>query len=296
MSKDDNVKKWVIVIVLALIWGSSFILMKRGLEFYTPSQVASFRLIFTSLILLPVFIKNINIYFTKNWIWFFAAGWIGNGIPAFLFTNAQKSITSSLAGMLNSLTPLFTLIIGALFFSVRTKKLNVIGVIIGLIGAIVLIWASSKAGISGSVSGSLLVVFATFLYGTNANILKNKLGSFNPIHVTAFAFCSTGLLIAPYFILTNDFSALINLNSVAWKALMYIFILALFGSAFSVIAFNYLLKITSALFASSVTYLMPIVSIIWGFADNESLNLFQILSIVIILTGIYLVNKREKTV
>jgi drug/metabolite transporter (DMT)-like permease len=282
--------KWFTLLLLGFVWGSSFILMKKSLVVYTPNEVAQLRLLVTAIAFLPITIYQFRVLIGKDFKWFFASGWMGNGIPAFLFTNAQTKIASSLAGMLNSLTPLFTMIVGILFFHIRPKKNKVFGVIIGFLGAVSLIWASKGIDVSGSLRAAGLVVLATIMYGMNANVLKSKLSHHHPVNITAFTFFITGFSWLPFLLWNSDVISFFTDESHR-QAFLYIAILSLAGSGFSVVLFNVLVKKTSAIFASSVTYLIPVFAILWGLSDGETIQVFQFVSIGIILTGIYLVNR-----
>lgn len=278
------------ILLLAFIWGSSFILMKKGLVAYSHNEVAALRMVIAFLCFLPFILYNIKKVDKKYWKYLIIVGLFGNGIPAFLFTKAETGISSSLAGMLNSLVPLFTITLGVLFFKVPTNKLKFIGVFIGLIGAVMLITGNGFNIGESETSYSFYVIAATLCYAISVNTIKKHLQEVNSIVVSSFAFLFIGppLLI---YLFTTDFVYTTFNNPKATTALSYIFILSLFGTAFSLIIFNMLVKQTSALFASTVTYLIPVFAIMWGVLDGEFINLIQVLGIVVILVGIYFVNK-----
>lgn len=278
------------ILLLAFIWGSSFILMKKGLVAYSHHEVATLRIVIAFLCFLPFILYNIKKVDKKYWKHLIIVGLFGNGIPAFLFTKAETGLNSSLAGMLNSLVPLFTILLGVLFFKVPTNKLKFIGVFIGLIGAVMLITGNGFDISESETSYSFYVIAATLCYAISVNTIKKYLQEVNSIVVSSFAFLFIGppLLI---YLFTTDFVHTTFNNPEATTALSYIFILSLFGTAFSLIIFNMLVKQTSALFASTVTYLIPVFAIMWGIFDGELINLIQVLGIVVILVGIYFVNK-----
>ena len=282
--------QWVILLILAFIWGSSFILMKRGLEVYSHSVVAALRISIAFLFLLPFAIRNLKKVEKKYWKYIIASGFLGNGIPAFLFTKAQTEISSSLSGMLNSLTPIFALVVGILLFKTKTETLKIIGVFIGFIGAIGLI-ASNGIDIGNSkMAYSFFVVLATICYAFSVNIIKVNLKEIGSVVITSIAFVSIGPLAITY-LFTTDFITISSNNSQAGTALFYISILAIFGTAISVVLFNMLIKKTSTLFASSVTYLIPFFAIMWGIIDGEKLNIMQLISLIITIIGVYCINK-----
>lgn len=280
----------IALLVLAFIWGSSFILMKRGLVAYSHNEVATLRMVISFLCFLPVIIYNFKKVDKKYWKYLFMVGLFGNGIPAFLFTKAETGLNSSLAGMLNSLTPLFTIILGVVIFKVPSNKFKFIGVLIGLIGAIMLLTGNGFDLGDSKTSYSFYVVLATFCYAISVNVIKRYLQEVNAIVVSSFAFLFIGPPLLIYLFSTNFVVTTAN-NPVAPLALLYISILAIFGTVFSLILFNTLIKQTTALFASTVTYLIPIFAIMWGIFDGELINLIQVLGIVVILVGIYFINK-----
>lgn len=286
-------KKWqlFILFVLAFIWGSSFILMKRGMEVYSANQVASLRIFIAFISLFPFFIKYLRAVDKKKIPFFVIVGLFGNGIPAFLFTSAQTGISSSLSGMLNSLTPLFTILIGALFFKTHVTFAKIIGVVLGLIGAVGLIWAGGIEHFGNNLLYGLLVIAATLCYAISVNTIKTHLQQTDAMIVTSMAFFFIGIPIGTY-LFTTDFIAVTKNNPHAASALGYIFILSTIGTSLAVLVFNFLIKHTSAVFASSVTYLIPITAIFWGWLDGESLNLLHLLFITLILFAVYMVNKK----
>ncbi|MCB9174140.1 MAG: DMT family transporter [Flavobacteriales bacterium] len=283
---------WQIIalLLLAFVWGSSFILMKRGLVAYSHNEVATLRMVIAFLCFLPFILSNIKKVDRKYWKHLVIVGLFGNGIPAFLFTKAETGLSSSLTGMLNSLVPLFTIILGVLIYKVPTNKLKFIGVFIGLCGAAMLIGGNGLDIENSKTSYSIYVIMATLCYAISVNSIKKYLQDVNSIVVSSFAFLFIGPPLLVYLFTTDFVYTTIN-NPVAPTALMFIVILSVFGTALSLIIFNMLVKQTSALFASTVTYLIPIFAIMWGIIDGEVINLIQILGIVVILIGIYFVNK-----
>jgi len=283
---------WIILLSLVFIWGSSFILMKKGLIVFSSEEVAALRISITFIVLFPFFLKNIRNVTGKQWLLIAITGIIGNGIPAFLFTKAQTVIDSSLAGILNALTPLFTLIVGIIFFTRKSKWFNVAGVFIGFAGAAGLLALGEKTNLSGNISYGIYVVIATILYAFNINIIKQYLTVINSVTYTSFAFFIIGIP-ALVYVFTTDFIYKMETNDKAIMSLTYIIILAVIGTALATVAYNYLLKISSTLFAASVTYMMPIVAVLWGVYDGEVFKAGNIIWIILILTGVFLVNTRK---
>jgi drug/metabolite transporter (DMT)-like permease len=289
ISLESKSWQWLALILLSLIWGSSFILMKRGLESYSNTQVAAFRIFFSFIFLLPLTLRNLKIIRRDNLRSLIIVGLVGFAIPAFLFSKAQTSIDSLLAGILNSLTPLFTLIVGVLLYRSSAKWMNITGLFIGLIGALGLMWNGDMQILKGINSYALFVVAATICYGVNVNEVKFKLSRLTSLQITSMAFVFTGPIAGIYLLFTDLQTSFQTTNAI--MNLCYIGILALFSSVIAVLIFNHLIKFTTPLFASSVTYLIPFVAIIWGIIDGEAFGLLQILWICIILLGVYLVNK-----
>lgn len=283
--------QWILLIFLAFVWGSSFILMKRGLVSFDNTQVASLRILVSFIFLSPIIIKNFKKIKKSQWINIFIAGLLGSGIPAFLFTKAQTHISSSLSGMLNSLVPLFTVIIGLLFFGLKLRWLKIIGVVVGLVGAIGLL--STGEGISltnDDFTYGFYVVLATICYALNINFIKTRLVAVNSINITSFGFLLIGPLSGIY-LFTTDFTEILQQDPQAWTNFFYICLLAIFGTSIAVILFNMIIKKVSAVFASSVTYIIPVFAIFWGFVDGENILPMQLICIAFILTGVYIVNK-----
>ncbi len=281
------------MIILALIWGSSFILMKKGLVVFDPDQVASIRMLASFIFLLPFIATHVKDIPADKWKWIFATGLFGNGIPAFLFATAQTVIPSATAGILNSLTPVFTLIIGYFIFKSDISWMKILGVLLGFAGAAALIFASYNGSILSISWFSLLIVAATLCYATSVNIMRHKLKEVRSLLISGFALCLVGPPTGLY-LFTTDFTERMSSNPGAGMALVYVLLLALFGTAISIVMFNYLVKISGAIFASSVTYLIPIVALGWGFADGERLSLIHMIAMGGILAGVYLINLKKK--
>lgn len=287
---------WIILIVLALIWGSSFILMKRGLDVYTSDEVAGLRILISFLFLSPLLFRHVKKELWKHWKSFFAMGLFGNFIPAFLFTKAETGISSSLAGILNSLTPLFTLLLGVIIFKARTRLINVVGLIIGFVGAVGLMTVGKNVDFGSNLSYGSYILLATFFYGLTVNIIKSKLGEINSVTATVWAMMFIGPMAGVYVFGFTDFTTRLTANPAALHSLGYISLLAIFGTALSVMIFNVLIRNTNALFASSVTYLIPIVAMGWGVVDGDSIVLLHFVWIAFILFGVFLVNRKKKGV
>lgn len=284
-----SASSYFLLIFLAIVWGSSFILMKEGLKFYNQWQVAAFRISLAGVSLLP-FVRWRNVKIKRSDIKILAlSGLLGNAIPAFLFTAAQTKLSSSLTGALNSLTPLFVLIIGLLFLGVAFNKYKLWGVIVGLAGALMLVFSKGFTLEENDLSYTFLIVIAAIFYGANVNIIKYKLGHYPPLIVAAVPLGLMSILTLTVLFFVGFPMELAVEQSV--RSTVAVSILALVGTAFSLVLFNRLIQQTNAVFASSVTYLIPIVALAWGFMDGEQIKVLQIAGLLTVLLAIKIVNK-----
>lgn len=284
---------WGILLILVLTWGSSFILMKRGLEHYSHTQLALLRISIACIFLIPFVIRSIKKVDRKK-LWYISiVGIIGNGIPAFLFAKAQTGIDSSLAGILNSLTPLFTLIVGLFFFSYKARWINISGVFIGLAGTVGLMSISGNQSLDVNFSYGLYIILATVLYAVNLNIIKKYLDNTDSVTITAFAFLIIGIPALLCLLFFTDFLSVVSSQAGALEGLGYIAILGVFGSGLAVILHNKLIKTSGVLFAASVTYMIPIVAVLWGIADGEAFEPVYLFWIALILLGVFMVNRLD---
>ncbi|GAB4321381.1 MAG: DMT family transporter [Bacteroidales bacterium] len=286
-------KKWFqfsILLALAMIWGSSFILIKIGLKSFSNTQSAALRLFFASLVLLPLAWKNRSHFSRKDLKSLLIAAFIGSFIPAFLFTKAQTRIDSATAGILNSLTPVFTLIVGLLWHRTRVTGWQITGLFLGLLGAVGLITQGTPGAISFNSYG-FFVVLATLCYGFNVNQIKSYLTHLNGIRITAFSFMFI-FPAATLWLLTEDFSGVPMSPGWGWH-LSALAVLGIIGTAFAMLLMNSLIRYTSAVFASSVTYIIPVFAILWGLADGEIITAGDLGFMAVILGGVYLINSRR---
>jgi len=295
MSNKSTYIPWLILFVLALTWGSSFILIKHGLMGFggDSSIVGALRIVISFLVLLPLAIAKLGKVKRRHWMVLALVGVISNAAPSFLFAQAQTHIDSNTAGILNSLTTLFTLIIGLAFFKLKPKWFNIGGVFIGLIGAIGLIHFSGDGGFVFNIKYAVYVLMATLCYATAVNLIKEYLADLDALSITSVSFLLIGIPLTVYLIFFTDFVHDLSTTKEAWAGLGYISILGIIGTALALIFFNNLIKMTSALFAASVTYMIPIVAIAWGLIDGESFEWNYLLWIVMILLGVYLVHTKH---
>jgi drug/metabolite transporter (DMT)-like permease len=260
-----------------------------GTAIFSSEQVGSLRMLIAALALLPISIGKLKKLSWKNILPLAIVGFCGNFFPAFLFTYAETGISSGLAGMLNSFTPIFTIIIGFLFFKTKLTNKQIIGTVIGTLGIIALVLTGKTASLNGDWDHILAIVLATLLYAISLTTIKNKLSNFNSFEITSLAF----LIIFPFsiggFFLTDTIQTF-NSNPMANQGIFYIIILSIVGTALAVVLFNRIIAFSSALFASSVTYFIPIVAVLIGFTFGETINLWQVLSMLIVLSGVIIAN------
>jgi drug/metabolite transporter (DMT)-like permease len=282
--------KWIILIALALIWGSSFILIKKGLEGLNPFQLGSLRIIFCAVFLLIIGFNSLKSIALHQWKYIALTSLFGTFIPAYLFAIAQTKVSSSICSILNSLTPLNTLILGAIVFGLNFRRNQIFGIIIGLIGTAVLIFSRRAEGVSEDNFYSVFVLIATVCYATNVNLIKRYLSDMKPLSITTGNFLM--MLVPAIFILYfTDFSAKINLQATQ-HAMFFVMILGIVGTGIANVIFYKLIQISTPIFASSVTYLIPVVACLWGILDNEMLTPLQFIGAFIILIGVYLSSKK----
>jgi len=282
--------KWFILILLALIWGSSFILIKKGLVGLNPYQLGSLRIIFAALFLLVIGFKTLPNIPLGKWKYIAITSLFGTFIPAFLFSIAETEIDSSITAILNSLTPLNALILGILVFRLDYKRNQISGVFIGLIGSVLLVFNGAFNHPEQNYFYAILVLIATICYAINVNLIKRYLSDLSPLTITTGNFMI--MLLPALFILSfTGFFSEIHLEKVQYS-ICFIFILGVLGTGVANIIFYKLIQISSPVFATSVTYLIPIVAFFWGLLDNESLTFIQLLGAFIVLLGVYLSSKK----
>ena len=281
--------QWILLLILTLIWGSSFILMKKALHMYSAVELGTLRMAFASAAMLPLALRSFRSVTKKQWYYLTLFALLGNLLPAYLFAEAQTHIDSSLAGILNALTPLFVLIVGLLFYRLKVKPVNVAGLIMGFVGAVAIIYTSGKGNMSVHFGYAGLIFLATIMYSLNINIVKYKLQDVDPVKISIYGF---SLMFVPMLVMLFAFTPFLNTvqKPGALAALVYPAILGLVCSAGAIMLFNTLIKMTSTIFASSVTYLIPIVAMIIGMFDGEEITLWSFLWVGVIIIGVWLVN------
>lgn len=278
---------WLLLILLALTWGSSYILIKRGLNAFTAEQLACLRVTISALAFLPTFILHFKKVDWSQWKPLLVVGLFGNLFPAFLFANAQTQISSSLAGLLSSLTPLFTLLVGILLFKRPFVWTKTLGIVVGLVGAALLVFFAQRGTVSGNPFYALFCIAATACYAVSSNTVQSYFNQMNPLTLSAVSFMFIGVPALIYLLLTDVVTTFQTVET-AWASLGYISILAIFGTVLASIFFYRLVQMTDAVFASTVSYMVPVIALGWGVVDGEPINLYYFIGLALILAGVYL--------
>ncbi len=287
---ENKKTKWLLLIILSVIWGSSFILIKRGLIGLNPLQVGSLRIVSAGLFLLIIGFRTLPKIPQHQWKYIAITSLFGTFIPAFLFSIAQTQISSSVSSILNSLTPLNTLVLGVLLFGLNFERKQILGVVIGLIGSSILILNGAAIHPEQNYYYAILIIIASICYATNVNLIKKYLSDLSPLTITTGNF--TVMLIPALIILfSSGFADIIHIEKVQ-SSMFFIMILGVIGTGIANIIFFKLIQISSPVFATSVTYLIPVVAFFWGLLDNESLTLTQFFGAFVILVGVYLSSKK----
>tara|TARA_B000000557_G_scaffold95360_1_gene76982 strand:- start:1958 stop:2830 length:873 start_codon:yes stop_codon:yes gene_type:complete len=289
-----KLNKWFYLAALSFIWGSSFILIKKGLVGLTAIELGSIRIIISAFVLIPFTFNRLKEITFKQWKWIIISAFVGSFFPAFLFAFAEQEIDSSVASILNSIVPLNTIIIGLVLFGIKSTKRQIIGVLLGFFGAYLLIISGINLNPDQNYFYSGLVIVCSFLYAFNVNIIKKYLQELSAVAIATGHFI---VILTPSIIvlLLSDFNFEKLQNPQTQTSLFYVTLLAIFGTTLAKILFNKLINISSAVFASSVTYSMLIVSIFWGVMDGEKFSINQLFATIIIVIGILLTNKKSKS-
>ena len=282
---------WFIFIMLSIIWGSSFILMKEGLKNLSAYQVASLRIVFSGIVLLPTAIKCIRHIPKDKLLTIFLSGLLGSLLPAYLFCVAEEGIDSALAGTLNSLTPIFVIITGAVFFNSKASANKVLGIIISFTGSILLLLSKGHMQENQNLLYISYVVLATIFYGINVNMVHRHLHHIPSLQIAAVALTLNAIPALAVLSFTGYFNLPLTNNGILLSTGAAA-VLGIFGTAVASVIFYMLVKRAGAVFASMVTYGIPVVAIIWGVIYKEEVGWKQVLCLLLILTGVYVANRK----
>lgn len=287
---------WGLLLVLAAIWGTSFILMKKGLAVFSALELGACRVSVAALLLLPFALRHVGRVERSRFKWLALSGVVGTLLPAFLFAYAETRLASGLAGVLNALTVVFTLLLGALLFGQRLTGLRVLGIGLGLAGTVVMLLLGGSGGDAapagaGNAWYGGYIVAATLGYGLSVNVIKCQLGGIKPMAVTAVLLLLIGGPALAYLLLGTAFLHKLAAVPGAWAAFGYIALLAALSTAVAMVLFNRLIQQSTALFASSSTYLIPVVALAWGALDGEAFNGWHLLGMAVILAGVLIIHR-----
>jgi drug/metabolite transporter (DMT)-like permease len=287
-------QKWLFLIILSLIWGSSFILIKKSLIGLSPIQLGALRIVISGLILFTAGFNRLKSQSKRTLKWIAVTGFLGTFFPAFLFAYAITEIDSAVASILNSLVPLNTILIGFIVFQIFSSRRQIIGVVIGLFGTFLLISNGATINPQQNYWFTILVIIATINYAISVNIIKRHLQNVPALTIAVGNFVA--IIIPAFIVLILDgfFTTEVIQSPNLKMALFYVVLLSIFGTALAKIMFNKLVQISTPVFASSVTYLMPIIAVMWGLLDGEVFSLWQGIATGFILWGVYLSNYNRK--
>jgi len=290
---DDKKLKWLFLVILSVIWGSSFILIKKGLIGLTACQLGSLRIIFTAIFLFIIGFNSFHKIEKRHYKPVVISAFLGTFIPVYMFALAETEIDSSIASILNSLTPLNTLIFGFFFFKMAFNKNQLLGVIIGLMGTLMLIISGANLNPDQNYWFSIFVLIASVCYAFNVSVIKTYLQDLNAMSIAVGNFVVITIPALVVLICTGFFKTEVITSDIVQTSMLYLVLLAIFGTGIAKVMFNRLVQISTPIFSSSVTYTIPIVALIWGVLDGERLNIIQVLATGVILLGVFLANRRN---
>lgn len=287
--------KWLLLGLLSSIWGSSYILMKKGLVVFTPTEIAMLRMVVGGIFLLPLALPQLAKLSYQQYKFLGLYGFVGSLIPTFLVAKAQMEIPSAINGVLNSLTPVFVLLVGSVFFKRKFNKNELIGAFLGGLGSVLLIFFESAGKIDKLNFYIMLPILVCFLYGISINLAKFRLREVAAPTIASVSLLLVGIIAGLVLFLQTDF--LFKLSTVvgAYQALGYILILGSLGLGFAQILFTSLIQQASPVFASTTSFFVPMVALAWGWWDQEVLTWQHYVGIFIILLGVYFINQYSLT-
>jgi len=287
-------KKWIYLAILSVVWGSSFILIKKALIGLTPLQVGALRTVFAAIFLLLIGFNSLKKIKRENWKWIAISAFLGTFIPAFLFAFAETEIDSAVASILNSTTPLATLLLGAFLFSIGFSKKQFLGVLVGLVGSFLLIWGGAEVNPNQNYWYSGLVLLASLCYATNVNIIKKHLQEVPALAITVGHFVVLIIPAITVLAFSGFYKTEFTSDPAIIESMGYLLVLAVIGTGVAKVLFNKLVQLSTPVFSSSVTYTIPIVALLWGLLDGETFSWFQLFAAGLIILGVFLSNISRK--
>jgi drug/metabolite transporter (DMT)-like permease len=289
-------EKWILLGVLSIIWGSSFILIKKSLEHFSPYQVGALRVLIAGIILMPIAISKYKLFPKKHLKWLILAAFTGNFIPMFLFPIAETEVSSSIAGIINSMMPIFVIIVGALVWKFETTKQQIFGTLISFTGVCLLAFGGDGEGGKFKLIPILLLLLATLCYAMSTTTVKSKLMEVSSTVLSAFVFSFVLFFPSIIALAFTGFFSTFSFNENNLTGLMFVSLLSIFGTGLAMMMNYRLLKVSTPLFASTVTLLMPIVAIVWGFLDGEKLSVMQFVGAAIIIAGLIFLRTKPNVI
>lgn len=290
---EDKKLKWLFLVVLSIVWGSSFILIKKGLIGLTAFQLGSLRIIFTAIFLFTIGYKSLKKIKKQHYKPIIASAILGTFFPVYCFALAETEIDSVIASILNSLTPLNTLIFGCIFFKMVFHKNQLIGVVVGLLGTLLLIMSGANLNPEQNYLFSVFVIIASVCYAFNVNIIKLYMQDLNAMSIATGNFVVITIPAFIVLIFTGFFNSETLTSPIVHQSMLYIVVLSIVGTGIAKVCFNRLVQVSTPIFSSSVTYTIPIVALIWGVLDGEKINIMQLVATGIILAGVFLANRKK---
>ncbi len=277
---------WLSLFFLGFLWGGSFLFIKKGLMAFSPVQMGALRLSLASAAFLPMGLYYWKRTDRRHWPYIAAVGFIGSFIPLFLYAFGQTRVHSALSGVLSTMTPIFTLVIGILFFRQHATGRKLAGVLLGFAGAAWLIF--SRGGqVAGDWRFALLIILATCCYAVSSNIVQAHLSGVKPLAISALSFTFIGLpsMVILYF--SGFENAFARDSRQAWTSLGFIAFLALAGTFLATMIYFRLVQREGAVFATMVGYFFPLVATLLGFLDGEVIHAAHFAGMILIIAGIY---------
>ncbi|MBU2705366.1 DMT family transporter [Zooshikella marina] len=288
----------MLLILLSLIWGSTYILIKQGLTAFNALDVGLLRTFFSGFFFIPLYfwlrpaLRHLSL---NDWKCLALTGFFGSVFPTLLFAVGQQVVPSALVGMLNTLQPVFVLVIAFFAFNQRFSRSELLGTGLGCIGATVLVLSSADlTNITHHLFYCGVVLLGMISYGIASNLIRHRLKHISAVRLTAI---SISIWSIPAFIgIVLRYSlGQVSTSSHTVAALLAIAVLALLGTCVAISLYSRLIIRYGLIFAVSITYFIPIVAIMWGVLDGEAIFFLHFIGLVLVLGALYLINYRRQS-
>lgn len=288
--------KFFLLLIISITWGSSFILIKKILPVFDPFQIGAFRAGLSGLLLSFIGVPALRRMKGKDVLWIALAGLLGNFLVVFIFPFAQRHVSSSLAGIINALDPIFTLIMGGILFGIRNRLLQYFGAIIGFLGAIVLVYFSGSESGESHYAYLILLIIGAALYAISALIVEKKLKHIKAVELASSMY-SLWMLPALFILVFSGFFNEIDLSQTEIvQSLGYLTFLTVVSTTLVMFLFFKLVQKTSAVFASTTSLLIPVVAVFWGILDGEKFTFWYALGGILVIMGVYFIRENRKKI